>query len=494
MLFLILATIVNFLASLKSTAEGFIFLVSKVRTIAELGWSPRAGGHFLLIAFWLALWLLVRRVRAVTNFPLFTLTLCASGMTLALLASNLGLAQEPIAVRLLLWTPWISVLGILIFRRELKVPLAKKDEAAKPWVHRLRQLLTLTAIIAIALKMLSASVELAWLRLAPKGDETAIWFASAIRIAQHGLEQYSGSIGYSSYTPGFGLFHAFLLGPAPLAQAESALWATPMLQGAFLLLAFYSLLPRARLAENGTALLFPAALTVRHSWVYTMLFTLWYGEGLAILAVLAIFAYLESADRPSYIDAVQIFGVGVLSILVKPPLSLIAIPIVFPMYVLLGKVFDSKFSWRAQGARAGIAMLGAIVAQVLWKWHLRINHEYGVYDLDWKQLVQPHFTEGSFPLLVEYFFRHYVVFWVNFFLIAAAALWLDFRGMIRSFTIGFGLVLSIFWLYATVWTNFGDYNSGARYIMHGMVAWCLYAIAHLWPRAKDLIFGQRRSY
>ncbi len=343
------------------------------------------------------------------------------------------------------------------------------------------------------------AVHLAFYRPAAIGDEVSFWWSATEVLHQVGWDRYLATFYSAGYAPGYPLVANVLLGWLPDGLFFAAGRALPFLYG-FLALA---LLTRGLAGRGARDLLGPTAALVcvvgyvllfQGDWIHSMFFELWYGEAFATVLTILLFVLLDHARRSASatrrVPALALLGVGlgVLAAISKPPLSFLLLPAIVPTLLVAGVVLrPAGRSLRPYLVALAAVAAGALAANQLWGAQLKAHEIGAYYSLDLGSLLAFH-PEGSFGPLVRYFFGEYQPTWVGFLLVAALAAVHDPRRYLPFLLVGTGMAVSIFVLYLGVWSVV-EHESGARYILHGVDGFTIFALGALTPAIRTILDG-----
>jgi hypothetical protein len=386
--------------------------------------------------------------------------------------------------------------------------------SAGRWLHGLGSLAAVVALAMLAWTLVRDAAWLALYRPAATGDEANFWWSAIEAVHRLGFHDYLTLFPVANYLPGYPLVANLLLGWIPDPQFEAAGRALPFV------LAFSCLWVLLRTSVTWRTLLSPTAgvfyllatvLFETLSWVHEMLFQLWYGESLAILVFALVLLLADRARRvPTGVQATSRMlalalpgaGVAVLAVLSKPPLSFLLVPAILPTLAIVGLAVRRRTEAGRPFVVTLIAMaVAGFAAQGLWGVLLRAYGLSSYYAFDLAALLTVH-PERSFAHLGPYFVENYEPVWVVFLLTSALALIHDWRRFLPFWLASVGMVASIFVLYLGVWSDV-EWESGARYILHGAYGWTFFALAALAPairatlgrgigRLGDALSGGRR--
>jgi len=373
------------------------------------------------------------------------------------------------------------------------VPATRETSAPaeRRWVFRLVSVASVAPLALLAWALVRDAAWLGLYRPAATGDEANFWWNATERLHQLGFHEYLSSFAVAGYLPGYPLFANLLLGwiPDPLFAAAGR--AVPFLLGVACLWILLRTSVTRRTVISPTAGLFYVlayVLSEALGWVHELLFQLWYGESFAIAAFALILVLVDRARRmtaggsASTIPALAMFGTGlaVLAALSKPPLSFLLVPAILPALAIFGLALRRRGDAVRPFALTLVAMaIAGFAAQALWGVLLRAYGLTTYYSVDLTGLLAFR-PEGSFAQLGPYFLANYEPVWVIFLLTSALALLHDWRRFLPFWLVSMGMIASIFVLYLGVWSDV-EYESGARYILHGAYGWTLFALAAMAP-------------
>lgn len=366
---------------------------------------------------------------------------------------------------------------------------------------------SLAALVLLAAALVRDAVYLAFYRPEAAGDEANFWWRATDALHALGWTQYLALVDTAGYVPGYPLVANALFGWVPGGGWAAALRAVPF-TAAFLAIALLAraavargplgsphglLSPTAGLAYIAAfALLMPG---IQGGWIHEMFFHRWYGEALATVLTLLVFVVIDHARRvasPGTADLVVLAfvaaGLGALAVISKPPLSFLLLPAVLPVLLVGGLLLRPAGSSRRALVVAVAAMaVGGLATNVLWGVQLRANDVPAYYFFDLRAMVTFH-PEGSFWPLVRYVASAYQPTWLAFLLVAGLALLRDPRRFLPSLLVAIGMAGSIFLLYLGAWSDV-EHESGARYLLHGLDGFTLFALAALVPAVRETLDG-----
>lgn len=488
-----------------------LFVVLRLPSMARL-----AGSNFLNPSKWVSNWPIrivvgalvvgvalvlswsiarMRRVAAEFRVIPFVLGAVGSGAVCMLAAHASGIHLGWFATRLVLIVPGIAASTLILLRARNVGRGAGTGEAAPAapsgavgW--RLPIVVAQVAVVALFLAWLGNSFLWSCCQKGPAhGDAVSFWWTSLDALGRLGFSDYLGSFTNSNYTPGYPIVGTIMLGWLPPCLLASGQPVVPFLFGLMLCGVLFHASARdcRRPGFLAVAAAFAFALLMQHVWIFEMSFHLWYGESLAILLVVALFFSfdrfftnsealdLSSAPRGRLwgnVAAFQLFGLGALAQLGKPPLSMLLIPAVIPAAAAVGLLTVPR-SRRARFALALAALLaGALTARTLWGVALSGTGKGNVYVFPFRALLDLH-LDGGARSAVPYFLVDYKTVWIAFVCTATIAMVTDSRRFALPLVVSLGLAASVMVIYLTVWHD-KEYGSAARYLLHGMYGWVLF--------------------
>lgn len=462
----------NALLVLKMDLRFFLNFRQTLAEIAAISLTPR----FLAVGVFLIGWIgLLWTTRPFSRWP------AAAGIAafLALSVAAMGIELGPTATSLLVALPFLGAFFL------------SKKEIAFPAFAKQKKLLFFLPLLAPAVidRAWNAFYEGAFHRGPAVGDELTFWWTASTQLLGHGLGNYVGSFPLSNYNPGYPLLVNFLLWFVPVSYRELFLYAVPLALG--LMLVFFLRDGKARpwWLWLAVAVVWIAQF-LGHGWSYTMFFVLWFGEPLAILCfALVLRVIYEEKESKGAAGIFISLGIGALAILSKPPLtSLLFLAILPTLFLAAFFLPGRKKIWQR------IILVGAGAWVTAWLWRLFLQHYHlpPYYSFDLAEFTTFRLHDGPFPQLVSYFLAEYKRFYVTFLLTTAMALLCDWRRYLGPVLCAYGLTISIFLLYATKWSGYTDYESGARYILHGILGWTLFFLTDidaqaLWPQREKIV-------
>ena len=398
------------------------------------------------------------------------------GIQLLILVAWLGDDPGIIGSKVLLGLPLLAGLIFLFVRGDRPEGIAELRSYLFP--HRAIWAAALLVAAAVGLRYFEAYLHLAFFREGAVGDEQFFWWTSAERFLRIGLDGYlHQDFPGGSYFPNYPFFSAIFLGFLSASHASAALYSLPLLYGILVLWFWWQGLNFYSFRDKLLATAFFSALLLYHDWVFVLFHEVWFGEAMAVIAFYLIFCLLAKKSAPNTRDLFLAYGIGAFAVLSKPPLSYLLIPAVLPAYVFLGVLLQGA-GRRSLCLRAGACGVGALVSQFLWKKYLLDSQFTLFYSganfgsmLSWETW---NLSSGAFPKLLAYIFPTYKMHWLAFALLAGLAIRRDFREFLPGILVTLGVVLSIFILYATLWSN-QDHESAARYVLQPLLAWTFFA-------------------
>ncbi len=370
-------------------------------------------------------------------------------------------------------------------------------------------LVSAAALALLVVVLARDAIHLAFYRPAAAGDELSFWWRATDVLHQSGWDRYLATFDSAGYVPGYPLVANVLFGWLPDGHFAAAGRALPFLYG-FLALALLTrgLGDRAGRGRGlrgvrgllgvpgpATALLLVVGyvLLFEGNWIHSMFFELWYGEAFATVLTILLFVLLDAARRDgrARLPALVLVGVGLgaLAAISKPPLSFLLLPAILPTLLLAGAVLrPARRSLRPYLVTLAAVAAGALAANLLWGAQLRAHELGAYYALDLPALLTFH-PEGSFGPLVRYVVADYQPTWVAFLLVAGLALVVDPRRFVPFFLVGVGMAASILLLYLGAWSDV-EHESGARYLLHGLDGFTIFALAALTPAIRTTLDGR----
>jgi hypothetical protein len=176
-------------------------------------------------------------------------------------------------------------------------------------------------------------------------------------------------------------------------------------------------------------------------------------------------------------------GLGALAVISKPPLSFLLLPAILPTMLIGGLVLRRRGSPVRPLLVATVALAGgALVTNVLWGVQQATHGIASYYALDARSLLTFR-PEGSIGPLIRYFLGEYQPTWTAFLLVAAMALLRDPRRFLPPLLVALGMGASILLIYLGAWSDV-EHESGARYLLHGLDGFMLFALAALAPAIR----------
>jgi hypothetical protein len=384
-------------------------------------------------------------------------------------------------------TPFILLLSLIscnYFRSpELYIEKDEQKDVSPPWLKLISILLCVLGSVVLLMAFLWLSLK----RGTAVGDEIYFWWSATHQLPISGLSDYMVVYPQRHYSPGYPCISNVLLGFVPRSDLMQAEVVLPFIYGLALLGFLIPWNQRERISLPWSAAAFVAINFMIFSlkWIYMMSFQMWYGEAMAIGVVASIFLAIDPdcfSVRSPLFESVALFGLGVMARLSKPPLETLVIPVVIPVLFLLNFIMNrTSGNWKTTASRLAWMALGALVGQHLWHHLLSIYHLSGHYEFPMSTYMHFSIHDGlSFE--TRDFFLHYKQTWMAYLICVAAALRLDGRKYLPSVVTSFLLVLSIFVLYATAFSQIPyARESASRYILHGAYGFVFYFLAKSGP-------------
>jgi hypothetical protein len=314
----------------------------------------------------------------------------------------------------------------------------------------------------------------------PTGDEVYVWWLSTDTLLHRGLSGLLADPGASSYSPGYPFFANILMAVLPRYFAMHAEPILPLCFGGLAILLIFTAQPRRGLTLPWLALmvLLLNLLLIAHLWIYAMFFQLWYGEAFAVIVIACLFQSLDlRLFQPSSLrwEAILLFGLGVVARFSKPPLEILLLPAILPLLLAGTWLAARQKAARLITRRLLWLALGACVAHLVWSYLLTQANAQPYFKYSLSALKSFNWASADAPL-VSYFLLRYKQVLLLYLTGAILALMLDWRRFTPSLLASAALCASIFVLYGTVWQD-REYESGARYFLHGMYGWSFYFLS-----------------
>lgn len=456
------------------------------------GWAAAAA----FVSSW------VRKQGSQLFAPAFLVACIGWGAVLVLLLNVLRFQLSSISTRLLIAAPFLFSLGWAVTHGRRAEPGTSRWRPRTFWSVSDSRLLTLVSaavLVFLTLKLLDVFLWLPLLKEQAAGDEAYFWWSATQALHHNGLTGYLRDYSVANYSPGYPLIGNFLLFWVPSNGIEAAGLALPFIFGLFclwMLLSRMFSLQRQRLETVALYGLFSSLLLFYHPWIHAMIFRLWYGEALGVLAVACIFfsvygpgPKLKRTRRHQRLVFFQLFGVGAIAYLSKPPLSALLLPAVIPCLFLSCRLLPP--GERSEAARRTLYLTsGSVLAYVLWRVTLGGIDATPFYQFSLRELLNFDLNAVSTTLLPT-FFTHYKTVWAAFALTAVWGLAYNARRVAGPLAIATGLGLAVVVLYGSIWKAV-EYESGSRYILHGMYGWTIYFLVTATPWVNEQIGAAAR--
>ncbi len=458
------------------------------------GLQYRIVPSFIVVVFWIVLVYVVQKLSWSTrseSAPVNFLSCIGWSFMLLMLPTALGVILSSGLNLLLLLLPFAIWLSYLFYCSYSYKNMHRKIPHANQSFHKLPFASKLFIIIIIMLFLINLVDILIWDILAkglPTGDEYSGWQPSITHFRLGGFKDIP------SPAPAYKIISNILLFYIPDRYIFGATYAVPFLFGIFLLwivVAGYGKLEITLPQLFICTLLFPL-MFISHDWIHRMLFKMWYGEAMAILIIAGIFLSLNNEDgddesgvKTQFVSFIKLFGLGLLGAASKPPFRILIVWAFVPGIILTSFLFKNRFCVIKKAIFLGIgafsgemlqsSLMGSTVAH-------DILHEFNrqnLFDWDFTLVLNK---------LVPYFLSSYEHCWVPFVILVVIAVIMD-RKNLSFIMVAIGLVASVIVLYATLWHNkYIDYESGSRYMLHGLYGWMLYFLATKRAFFQKLVF------
>ncbi|HYD91991.1 MAG TPA: hypothetical protein VEA37_10955, partial [Flavobacterium sp.] len=276
-----------------------------VFNLVSQGIQGNQGRVFWVIATlstWVCAFFLLQklRIRVKGVFgPSLLLASAGIGLLLILFISVLGVYLPLWGERIFFFLPLLFFLGLVAFRKGGDDGLRSQNmpSLGEFWSHNKLKWIWLclgtVSVAAILLRLSEAFTQLAWLRGPAVGDEFFFWWSYTDHLLRNNFFTYLNVFEHSSYYPGYPFIGVLFLGLFPDTSIGAVAYALPLLLGLLLLWSWLSILPHWPKSVRAGLWVIPGAVLLQHDWVFSMFFTLWYGEALAVLVFFWLIFLLE---------------------------------------------------------------------------------------------------------------------------------------------------------------------------------------------------------
>ncbi len=443
------------------------------------GFVSRILPSTLVVLFWFIFGYIVQKMSTTSKMGIAPVNLLScigwSIMLLYVFAVNEITLTGTNAVFIVVF-PIIAWLSFLIWFTYRNEEIRKVRPNKKHYIPIFYKTLFIIVILLFFIKLFDVLIWNILAKGTPVGDEYIVWQTSITRFRLQGF----GKLSSFSHAPAYPVISNLLLFIIPVKYIFGASYAVPFLFGSFLIWIIIAGNNKnyITLAQFFFCTLCFPLIFFSHDWIHRMFFTMWYGEAMAVLIIASVFMALDSRDeydktslRTRSIAYINIFGLGMLSSASKPPFSILVVWAFVPGIIITSFLFKQKSEIYLKSIIFG---LGALLLELL-KNNItkrmigyEIQTVYNVADWDFKLVIDK---------LIPYFLTGYEQCWVPFVILVTIAVIMN-KKHLPFILVSIGLSMSIIVLYATMWQNkYIDYESGGRYIIHGLYGWMLYFLA-----------------
>lgn len=434
------------------------------------------------------------RIQSLTAQPQ---TLVFSGIGLGVmlllacaLTSGSGLMHD----KIVLWSPFVLIVGTIVARgRRLGSTCKLTSSDCKEGL--LIQLAALASISFLFFLLLDTIFFLAFLRPPPSGDELSFWWSALESLHRLGFTTHMSEFHTPEYTPAYPLISQFLLIPTVgWGEFTSKARAIPFLWGFTALWILMGRVVQERRVGSLTAVFYIStaiALLFNHAWIHQMFFRLWYGEAMATI-VFALFLiqlfklYDHASDNLPWLVYLTLLGLAAIAVLTKPPLSFLFLGAILPtlafVVLILNPVWKTK---KIFVIGVLFAFFGGSLTQQFWLMLLASLGKEAFYSPSVLEILT--FNDfDTLTSLTSYFLFNYKTVWMFYILTSVMALICDWRRYLPFWLVTNGTIASVFILYAGYWHDI-EYESGARYILHGAYGWIFFALYTMYPEISNTL-------
>lgn len=453
----------NLLFTLSHLSNRNLLLsISLVLATSLFSYFTRSANQLINISFWFTI---------SGIFTFFTLILTLLGK------DSIAFFSTALALTFILITP-------ILMKMAARIEIQKLKCIKNPLILAVLA----PALYMFVFRLLEHLINASFYKEVAIGDEKEFWFSALSYFYENGFSGYFKKIN-GGYDPGYVFFNFPILKAIGLI-APSSLFLAPL----FMFCAFLMIFIKKSHQMSPTSFFFWASsfagLFLYHDWLNVLLFQVWYGEALALIATYWLYELIDQCEqkmRLNYVDIGIIFSFGVMSSLIKPPMSFLFLPCVLPAFFLIGIILRKNKNYFVSLI---ILFFGALLAKICWK---MILHKYAVhsyYTLSASDFMNFKYSDGSLPLAIEYLFANYKPIWLPAIFIMPVALFVNFKKYLSVSIVTLGLVLSIALLYATRFSNF-EHESSGRYLIQCLMPLYLFSIPDLcrWA-AENLLAGK----
>ncbi len=320
-------------------------------------------------------------------------------------------------------------------------------------------------------------------RAIPSGDEINFWYTSSKLLHRIGFGNYLLQFNNAGYEPLYPIFTSFFITPFTKVSFEILIHALPFFFGFNLWLVLADTAFRNNTGKRDLQIkliLYFSSIflfCVSDSWFRSLFYKLWYGEALTILISLAslLFIFDHHAARNLKLDSLIAFGFGISLSLTKLPVS--TSTSIFLIFILLIQVFlKTEPSWFKK--KIFFMLLGSFTGALLWKlvlWKYQIKPYYPISFQTFLNFDFKNWMHNILPYLKSHYMKQLIL---PFILLS----FLSFIHLKKQWIpLSFALMNSfvIFLIYATVWKDFQEYESSARYLLMGLIPFFLITITRI---------------